>query len=141
MSTYHVAAIKLANKDVLGTPVHVDSKTVGPLVVRMSGRSSLVQGTVRTAGGPTASDAYVILVPSDALREDTTAYKVVNADGQGRFSIPGIRPGMYRLLAIDELPHDNSWFDPGYLNAYLTSAISLDLSQQQTITVDLIAKH
>ena len=102
------------------------------------GRGS-VSGTVRLDKQP-ISAAMVMLVPAslgetgdiDVLRRDQT-----NTDGS--FSLEGILPGEYILLAMHR-GWDVNWHDPRTLQTYLLRGIPLVLNAGSTLKQDLNAQ-
>ena len=102
------------------------------------GRGS-VSGIVRLDKQP-ISAAMVMLVPAslgetgdiDVLRRDQT-----NTDGS--FSLEGILPGEYILLAIHR-GWDVNWHDPRTLQTYLLHGIPLVLNAGSTLKQDLDAQ-
>lgn len=133
-----LTGISVKGKAVPSRVIAVES---GATVVSLQvahGRAS-VAGTVRLDKQPLRA-AMVLLVPAtlgqagdiDVLRRDQT-----NTDGS--FSLPGVLPGQYILLAIDRGWNVN-WHDPATLERYLLHGIPLVLNPGSTTKQDLDAQ-
>jgi len=90
-----------------------------PDVVLQPGTAS-ISGRVRAAGSGAAVAALVVLVPAPRLESATAASwrneaakSGIVTDALGRFSISGIRPGTYRLIAAPS-SHSGRYLAAGY---------------------------
>ena len=90
-----------------------------PEVVLQPGTAS-ISGRVRGAGSGAAVAALVVLVPAPRLESATAASwrneaakSGIVTDALGRFSIPGIRPGTYQLIAAPS-SHSGRYLAAGY---------------------------
>lgn len=132
------------------TGISVKGKTVPSRVIAVESGSAIVSlqvahgrasvaGIVRLGKEPIRA-AMVMLVPAtfgeagdiDVLRRDQT-----NTDGS--FSLQGVLPGEYILLAIDR-GWDVNWQDPRTLQRYLLHGIPLVLNAGSTVKQDLDAQ-
>jgi hypothetical protein len=90
-----------------------------PDVVAQPGTAS-ISGRVRAAGSGAAVSALVVLVPAPRLESATAASwrneaakSGIVTDALGRFSISGIGPGTYRLIAAPS-SHSGRYLAAGY---------------------------
>jgi protocatechuate 3,4-dioxygenase beta subunit len=134
-----------------GKPYSIDRMTVdGAQVqdqkVKVAGGSSpsisltLIEGSVQVQGvvkraGKRAAGAMVVLVPKDPeLNRDR--FRRDQSDLDGTFSLPGVVPGSYTVLAIDN-GWELDWSQPVVIAAYLKHGRSVEIANQSGRTVDL----
>jgi hypothetical protein len=89
-----------------------------------------VTGTITPAGDP--SRVLVLLVQPHGTKNIIHAARVM----QGNFAIPGIPPGDYAILALDEGDR-LEYADPEILNPYLSDAEHVSVRPHATVTVNL----
>jgi hypothetical protein len=93
-----------------------------------------VQGVVKRAGKG-AAGAMVVLVPKDPeLHRD--GFRRDQSDLDGTFSLPGVVPGSYTVLAIDN-GWELDWSQPVVIAAYLKHGRSVEIANQSGRTVVL----
>lgn len=73
-----------------------------------------VDGVVTTEKGEPVAGATVVLVPEPALRRRGDLFRTAAADHQGRFSVEGVAPGEYTVLAWED-PEEGAWHEPEFL--------------------------
>ncbi len=98
----YLASAKAADgRDTLDGGLVLDGSPVSPLelTIRMGGQ---VTGVVRNAKDGPASDSLVALIPSESRRGNLLLFKTAQTEEDGRFSIRGVAPGEYILLAWEE---------------------------------------
>lgn len=134
-----------------GKPYSIDGMTVdGAQVqdhkVKVAAGSSpsisltLIEGSVQVQGvvkgaGKGAAGAMVVLVPKDPeLHRDR--FRRDQSDLDGTFSLPGVVPGSYTVLAIDN-GWELDWSQPRVIAAYLKRGRSVEIANQTGRTVDL----
>jgi protocatechuate 3,4-dioxygenase beta subunit len=93
-----------------------------------------INGVVKRAGKGVAG-AMVVLVPKDPeLHRDL--FRRDQSDLDGTFSLQGVVPGRYTVLAIDD-GWNLDWSEPAVIAAYLKRGRAIELSNQGTQPVDL----
>jgi hypothetical protein len=93
-----------------------------------------VQGVVKRAGKGVAG-AMVVLVPSDPeLHLDR--FRRDQSDLDGTFSLPGVVPGSYTVLAIDN-GWELDWSQPSVIGAYIKRGRFVEIANQSARPVDL----
>ncbi len=95
-----------------------------------------MDGVVQDADNKPVTGATVVLVP-DSRR--FSLYKEEHSDQNGRFSMKGLTPGGYKLLAWEDI-ETGTFYDPEFLKKYESKAESLSLkpSDRRTIQVKAI---
>jgi hypothetical protein len=100
--------------------VRIDDTEAEPNAVEINGPAVLdllvspnvarIAGTVVRDDGTPVPGASIVLMPASERR---TLDRQVMADAAGRFSIGGLAPGEYRIVAGVDF-HDFAYFDPGF---------------------------
>ena len=97
-----------------------------------------VTGVAKVDGKPTA-DVMVLLVPETGqnLEED---YRLDQSDSDGTFTLGGILPGRYSLVAIED-GWDLEWTNGTVLKPYLTKGQTLQISANEQKKVVVEVQH
>lgn len=133
---YYVKQATLGQRDGMREPVHVGD---GELRIVLDPDGPSLTGRVTDEENQPISGASVILaadpLPSKvAVNELLTA---VSGDG-GQFSLSGMAPGSYRLMAFTGLPEGQAG-NPEYVRVNLIRATEVDLSPRQAKSVTVVA--
>ncbi len=109
----------LGGKDITSTAVELDGDSATGVMVTFIDQQTELTGTVRDASGNPDARASVMVFPSDqALWVDTGAQprrlRLIRAQQDGTFSVSGLPPGDYYVLAVDD-SGPSAWQDPAYL--------------------------
>ena len=107
----YVADVLQSGLSVYDSGIFVGAQGIEPLDVRVKTDGGSVGGIVRGKNQIPAEGATVVLVPPESHQQNTALFKVATSDASGHFSMTGIRPGEYKLLAWDSIPQG------AYLNA------------------------
>jgi hypothetical protein len=78
----------------------------------------------------------VTLIPTGAHRS-RPFYKFPVTDAAGKFTIYGIAPGSYKLLAWDKVDNNAVMYDPDFLRPYEAAAQSVEILPGDKKTLDL----
>jgi len=108
----------------------VEGQQPDPIEVIVRDGAGMVSGTITPAGAP--GQVLVLLVQPHGTRNIIYAVRPM----QGNFSIPGVAPGDYAILALDEgesLEYDN----PEVLNPYLSDAEHVSVLPHGRVMVNL----
>jgi hypothetical protein len=100
----------------------------GSLIVLLSAARGTISGTVSDSKGP-VSGAMVALMRDHFSRE-------VSTDANGRYSLPDVHPGTYKLVAGDERVRD-LWRDSDALADYKDVLVTVELHAGEMVTQDL----
>jgi hypothetical protein len=101
-----------------------------PIEVTLRDGAGMVSGSITPAEDP--SRVLVLLVQPHRTRNVIHVARVM----QGSFSIPGIPPGDYAIVALDG-GDGLEYADPEILNPYLSDAEHVTVRPHATVTVNL----
>lgn len=114
---YYLESARLGGYDILDGGLVVDGVPVrGALDLLLTARGGHILGSVLSEGRPT-SGALVVLVPDPPYRDRFEKYSVTHCDQSGRFSLPGLPPGEYKLFAWEEIDSE-AYLNPDFLRLF-----------------------
>ena len=126
-------------RDVSDVPLEVrPGQNLGGLSLVISDRVTQLSGTVSDSSDQPLLDYTVVAYSSDASnwRPQSRYIQVGTPDANGQFRIRGLPPGEYLVVAVDDV-ESGEWFDPAFLTAQKRNAVSIDLGDGETKTLDL----
>ena len=134
---YITKSVYLDGRDVADSGFFVSAGTSLEVVVSANGAT--IEGTVVDSKGKPVAHAAVLDVPSAEHRNRTDLYQRDTTDELGHFSLRGLNPGKYTVLAFDELQADIR--EPGFLKSYEDRGehVQLDEGARTNIVVKLMA--
>jgi hypothetical protein len=135
---YFTKSVSLGGRDVLNSGFQVLPETFLDLVVSANGAS--IVGTVVDADGQPVANATVVGIPSVEHRSRPDLYQRDTTDGSGHFSLRGLNPGKYTVLAFEELQEDVR--QPEFLKSYETSGeiVQLDEGTRKSVVLKVISQ-
>jgi hypothetical protein len=134
---YYVKSARFGEADALNRPMTLPASDANVIldIVISAGVGQIEGGTVLPDGRP-AAGAQVVLVP-DRNRERAELFRPAIADGAGRFAIPDVEPGDYRL-AVWQSMEPFAFFDPVFMAQALEKgkAVRVGESSKQSVDVE-----
>jgi hypothetical protein len=140
-SGWFVESITLDGKDITGRPFDLQTDAT-TFVVTYTNRASKVTGVVKDARGQIASDAMVVVFPTDQLRwrdygRSPRFLRSVLMSTKGIYTFDHLPPGDYYVVAIESVDGDG-WRDPKVLQSLANRAERLTVAAGQAAqTLDL----
>jgi protocatechuate 3,4-dioxygenase beta subunit len=133
-----IRSVRRAATDVTDSGFEVKSGDDTVLEVELTNKLTTISGLVTNARGEAVKDYTAIVFAQDAERwKGNTRYlSTGRPDQDGRFSITGLPPGEYYIIALDRVESGES-SDPEFLEKIHTRASRLTLNEGETKTVDL----
>jgi protocatechuate 3,4-dioxygenase beta subunit len=113
------------NQDALGLGLDVRDGSADNLRIIVGSNGGSLEGVVNKDTDHPATGATVVLLPDQ--RDRVGLFKTATTDQSGHFTIRGVLPGPYRVLAFTSL-EPNIYFDPVFTEMYE--------SQSKAITID-----
>lgn len=101
------------------------------LTLREGGR---VDGVVRNAKDEPVADSMVALIPSQNRRGNLLLFKSISSDQDGRFSIRGVAPGEYTLLAWEDV-EANATRNEDFLKEFETRGVRITVRERITSNI------
>jgi protocatechuate 3,4-dioxygenase beta subunit len=135
----YVDSATVGTKNVVDTGLKVNGGIV-VADVSVSSETGRIEGTVTAEKGDPVADAVVVAVPNSRFRKQASRYRKVSADQAGKFTIRGLRPGTYTLLAWEHLEGDE-YQDADFLKPYEDRGVEVKVEKasQQTVALKVIA--
>jgi hypothetical protein len=133
----YVKSIRMGSIDVLGG-LRIYRQPVVPLEINMGARAGNLNGAVITRNSQPGSIVTVVAVPEAEYRRRIVLFRGVTPDSSGRFSLPNLRPGDYKLFAWENA-EPNTWLDPDFLKIYETRGKSIHIAEGSNETATLTA--
>lgn len=101
----------------------------------ISSGAARIKGTALNDQQPVAG-AAVVLVPAAGRRSEPGFFKHAVTDRQGRFSLQGIVPGDYEVLAFEEMQR-GAFMDPDFLAEYEGRGKEVTLKDGDDLSLEL----
>jgi protocatechuate 3,4-dioxygenase beta subunit len=134
--------VELGGRDVTDTPLDVPGggNEMAGLRMILSRASGTVSGAVVSRDGKPAPDSTVVVFADDSRRWGfgTRFVKAARPDNEGRFTVSGLPPGLYRAVARDNIV-DGQWENQDFLQRAAADATRLTLTAGIVTTVTLQA--
>ena len=105
------------------------------LEVVVSANGATIDRTVLNAEGKPATNAEVIAVPATGMRMRPDAYQVEKTNGQGHYTLRGMNPGQYVLVALEGAHEDAR--SAAFATKYGAVGEPVDLGEGEKKTVGL----
>jgi len=96
---YYVKSVQESGREVADTGFAVTGGASLDVVV--SAKGSSIEGTVTDVNGRPVVDAEVLAVPASGQRMRPEAYGTAKSGTQGQFTLRGMTPGQYIVVAIE----------------------------------------
>jgi hypothetical protein len=117
-----------------------DVGTAEPVEVLLRSGTSTVSGTVIDDAGKPVVNAVVALVPPLASRQNLARFRDTYANADGKFSIPGLAPGEYKLFAWPNGSFYGAASNAAFLSRFEEKGVLVTISgKSATVTVELTA--
>jgi protocatechuate 3,4-dioxygenase beta subunit len=137
MNDSFVESVVAGQKDVTDGGLRVNGGTASLDVTFTTGAAAL-EGAVTNDKNEPIADATVIAVPEEKYRQQQGRYGKASADQHGHFTMRGLRPGAYTLLAWETLDGDDC-FDAEYLKKYEGGGTPIRLKKSAHSSISLKA--
>ena len=99
----YLADIRVSGRSIMAEGEAIIGDLQSELEVVIGTDGAVIRGVVRTSGLQPVSSAKIVLM-SPAGRTQLRVFQSATSDSQGVFSLVGIAPGEYRLLALQDIP-------------------------------------
>jgi Carboxypeptidase regulatory-like domain len=140
VSGWFLKSVVLANKDITDLPTEFKAEDSGRLQIVFTNRASELSGTVTDAEGAPVRSCRIVLFGEDKATwfGSSLRTRIGWPNRDGRFSLQGLRPGRYYLIALPpERQIDDQSVDAAILGALVREATALVLGDDEQRVVDL----
>jgi len=133
---YYTKSVLLGGREVVDTGFAVSPGTV--LDVLVSAKGAGIEGTVVDGEQKPVAGMTVVTVPSSGKLGRADAYQFGVSEENGHFSLRGMNPGEFLVLAFEEMPAD--YRAPGFAKKYEARGQKVQLEEggKTSVVVKLI---
>jgi len=134
----YLTSARHGGREVLDSGLTVEGDSQGTLELLLGGPESVgaVEGVVRGRDNQPVPDCVVAVVPAPARRANPAAFKSTTTDQSGLFSIRGLLPGEYTVLAWEDL-EPGAHQDPEILKAFESRGVKVTVERGRLSVVDV----
>jgi hypothetical protein len=139
---YYIKSAREGGSDVLESGLTISrSQPPSRLEIVLSPDGGRVDGAVSKEHNA-VSGALVVLVPDPPRRDREEMYGMTTTDAFGRFSLPGLSPGDFKLFAW-ELVQGKNYTDPDFFKAFEDrgTPVHIGEGQQQQVQLEVITSE
>jgi hypothetical protein len=133
---YFVKAVNLDGRDVSGSGF-TGTGTGQVLDIVVSPNGATIEGVVLDDNDRPASYIKVVAIPDPKRRERHDLYQEATTDLRGHFSLRGLNPGEYRIMALDE--DIDVITDPAFVSSHesMGDTIKVEEGERKSIVLKL----
>lgn len=133
-----VESVVVGMKDVVDTGLKVSGGTLS-VNVTVSTESGVLNGTATNDKGQPIANAVVVAVPAPQFRKQNDRYVRATTDQAGHFTMRGVRPGEYCVLAWEVLEGDD-YLDPDFLKPLEAqgTTVNVEKSGHRTVALKIV---
>jgi hypothetical protein len=137
-SNYYLKSVHFAGRDVTDSGIQIPTKG-DDLEIVLSRNASSIAGVVHDANDKPIPDALVLLVPDESSRIHQDRFGNARTDQDGKFTLRGLHPGNYKLLAFQEFSSIivGSYVYDDFLKKYEDQGTPIDLEEKGKYSMTL----
>jgi hypothetical protein len=144
----YVKSIKLGTQDILNTKfypevgdsqrggLHVDGPTDQLLEIVLGLGTGTIEGVAVDAKQQIAPYRTVVLLPDVPLRHRFDLHRTTTTDTTGKFRLPNVTPGAYKIFVFDNIPA-GAWEDSFLMQGYEGGGRSLRIQENGKENLEL----
>ena len=130
----YLRSVTQGTRDVTNAGVRVSGDTQFQVVI--SAAAARLEGTATDADHKPVQRVTVVAVPDAEYRALSQYYGQSATDQHGNFTLRGVRPGRYTILALED-PEPSVWMDPEWFKRMESRGESVSLSENDRKQVQL----
>ena len=135
MPDWFLKSVTAGGRDVLDSGFSVNGgATTLDLVASANG--AVAEGVASNQNDGPVADAVVVAVPESHLRGRPERYRKTVTDQSGRFTLRGLPPGDYTLIAWESMDGE-AYYNPEFLKTYEGQGKALHLDEGRRVSVQL----
>lgn len=134
-----VKSIRYKGQDITEVPTEFATDPRHQIEIVLTSRAAIVSGTVTDDAGKPATDARVVLLPAAVSRwaGPLHRYPFASPGRSGRFSLPGVRPGDYLIVAVNGKRYDALQAQGATVDVLIQHAERITLVENDRLTMNL----
>jgi protocatechuate 3,4-dioxygenase beta subunit len=139
LSGSFVESVMAGTKEVVDAGLNVSGGTLS-LTVTVNTESGVLDGTAATDKGQPVANAVVVAIPAPQYRKRSDRYVRATTDQAGHFTMRGVRPGEYSVLAWEVLEADE-YLDPDFLKPLegQAAAVKIEKGTHKSVALKVIS--
>src|SRR5579859_8799 len=136
---YYLKSVHLGTAELSPSDVDLSHGAGGIFELVASSAGGKIEGVVLDDKQQPAAATTVVLIPESAAPERNELYKKVGTDQNGRFTLRGIPPGNYKLVASEDIEPD-LYRDPAVMASLekLGKAVTVYENSTETLQLSLV---
>jgi hypothetical protein len=134
---WYLKSVHAGSRDSEDSSISVSGGAVA-LDLVASSNGALVDGVVTDQKGQPVTNAVIVAVPEARLRGRVDRYRKTVSDQSGHFTLHGISPGNYTLLAWESVDGD-AYYNPDFLKTYEAQGSAVRLADGERKSLQLQA--
>lgn len=123
-----LASVRYGGIEVRDTGFELDTRGLGVLELLLDYPGGLVDGIVLDTKQRAAIGAQVVLFPVLSNKRSPVLFRTMLTDFDGKFSIRGIAPGDYGILAFESIP-EGAYLNAEYLKNFEGRAVKVHIER------------
>ena len=134
----YLTSARYGGAEVIDGGIDVDGNPQGALDLYLGGAGSVgaIEGVVRSRSGQPADNSVVVIAPAPNRRENPAAFRTEIADQVGSFSVRGLLPGEYTVLAWEEV-EAGAYQNPEFLRHFESRGVKATVDGGSRNVVDV----
>jgi hypothetical protein len=135
----YIKSIRFGTTDITDTLLDL-SGGVPPrteLAIVLGNDGGEIAGTVLNEKSEPVDVAMVTLLPAGSTRRVRSYFRTATVDASGHFTLRGVAPGSYRILAWDHVDPNAVFYDPEFLKPYEGGGQNLEVQSKGKHTAEL----
>jgi hypothetical protein len=136
---WYLKSVSAGGRDVNDSGINVSGGLVVVDVIA-SANGGAIDGAIADHKGDPVANAVVVAVPEVKMRGRTDRYRKTVSDQAGHFSLRGLRPGAYTVLAWESMDGE-AYYNPEFLKVYegRGSGIRVSEGEKKSVQLEVIA--
>lgn len=134
-----VKSMRYRGEEIADVPTEFVTDPRHQIEIVLTSRVAIVSGTVTDDTGNTAADARIVLLPAAVARwpSDLYQYPFATPGRGGRFTLRGVRPGEYLIVAVNAKQYDALRSQGASADALVKHAERVTLVENDRLTMTL----
>jgi carboxypeptidase family protein len=137
---WFLKGVYLGTRDITDTATEFTSADAERVRLVLTSRAAAVTGTVTDDAGKPARDYGVVLFPEDRAEwiDHSSGTLTGSREKDGTYKVSGVRPGRYRITAIERERINRLYFDRvSLLESLLKDSVAITVTENEQRVVDL----